>query len=151
MVNRFRSRKPFYPDDSDYNTNAPSYYDDLARKQKLIKLLAERIWEYEKELEKRFEAWDKNLEEFDDEVIKLLNEWLADGVLHEVINHDLLDTKAEIIVSEFEPSNPKKETYWFKDMGTPSLEIGGTTILNTNVQVSDDEPTDPDKNVWFDT
>lgn len=122
MVSKFRTRIPFYPDDSDYNTNAPSYYDDLARKQKLIKLLAERIWDYEKELDKRFEAWDKNLEEFDDEVIKLLNEWLADGVLHEVINHDLLDTKAEIIVSEFEPSNPKKETYWFKDMAIPSLE-----------------------------
>ena len=31
---------PFYDDENDYNTNAPSYYDDLARKQKLLKKLA---------------------------------------------------------------------------------------------------------------
>ena len=31
----FNSRIPRYNDDSDYTTNAPSYYDDLARKQKL--------------------------------------------------------------------------------------------------------------------
>ena len=48
------SRRPYYNDESDYNTNAPSYYDDLARKQQLIKYLAMKIGVYDKELEKRF-------------------------------------------------------------------------------------------------
>ena len=101
MVNRkfpFNSRVPMYDDDSDYLTNANSYYDDLARKNKLIKMLADKIWEYEQiiekqfaewdeELKKRFLEWDKNLEEFDEEVLKLLEKWLEDGTLEEIINN----------------------------------------------------------------
>ena len=41
---------------------------------------------------------------------------------------------------------------WYKEMGTPILTGSGATntIINTNVAVSDDEPTELDKNVWFD-
>lgn len=83
------SRRPYYNDETDYNTNAPSYYDDLARKQKLIQYLAEKIGEYDKELEKRFREWDKNLEEFPANVEKLLIRWLKDGTLEEIINHNI--------------------------------------------------------------
>jgi len=151
MVERFNSREPRYSDDADYTTNAPSYYDDLARKSKLLQLLAERIWEYDEELAKRFEAWDQNLDQFDDEVINLLNEWLDDGTLIEVIAQTI-DYKSNIVVSEFEPENADDQTFWYKEMGTPILTGSGATntIINTNVAVSDDEPTELDKNVWFD-
>lgn len=118
MVNRkfpFNSRVPMYDDDSDYLTNANSYYDDLARKNKLIKMLADKIWEYEQiiekqfaewdeELKKRFLEWDKNLEEFDEEVLKLLEKWLEDGTLEQIINKNIFNTKAdkEYVDSEFE-------------------------------------------------
>ena len=95
MSDKFRSRKPYYPDDSDYTTNAPSYYDDLARKNKLIELLSKRIWEYDEELAKRFDAWDKNLEEFDDEVLRLLQEWMADGTFDHIINEEIFSWKAD--------------------------------------------------------
>jgi len=88
-------RYPRYPDDADYQTNSPSYYDDLARKTKLIKLLSQRIWEYDEELAKRFEEWDKNLEEFDENVLLLLNEWLTDGTLERIINEEIFSTKAD--------------------------------------------------------
>ena len=87
----FNSRIPRYNDSSDYTTNAPSYYDDLARKQGLLKALSLRIWEYDKELAKRFEEWDKNLEEFDEEVIKLLEKWIADGTMADIINKVLFN------------------------------------------------------------
>lgn len=101
----FNSRVPFYNDSSDYTTNAPSYYDDLARKNKLIKHLAKRIWDYDIELAKRFAAWDKNLEEFDDEVLKLLEKWMADGTFDHIINHnifnqlnkDIADVRSDLI------------------------------------------------------
>ena len=102
----FNSRIPRYNDDSDYTTNAPSYYDDLARKNKLLKTLSYRIWEYQEvinkqfnewdeEIRQRFLEWDKNLEEFDDEVLRLLKEWLEDGTLDHIINETIFSWKAD--------------------------------------------------------
>ena len=102
----FNSRIPRYNDDSDYTTNAPSYYDDLARKNQLMKTLSYRIWEYQEVINKQFNEWDeqikqyflewqKNLDEFDDEVLKLLKQWLLDGTLDHIINETLLNMKAD--------------------------------------------------------
>lgn len=91
IYDRRRERVPFYDDNADYNTNAPSYYDDLARKTKLIQVLAKRLWDYDEELAKRFEEWDKNLEEFPENVEKLLIRWLHDGTLENIINDNIFN------------------------------------------------------------
>src|SRR5699024_9223764 len=110
-------RYPRYPDDADYQTNAPSYYEDLARKQKLIKMLAKKIWEYEeildlslKEIEEKLtdyieqnekllsemlEKWDKRIDGLDEEMALIFVEWLNDGTLEEIINHKVLGNKAD--------------------------------------------------------
>ena len=95
-MNKFNSRKPSYNSDTDYTTNAPSYYDDLARKNKLIEILAKRIWEYDEELAKRFEEWDKNLEDLPEDLKRMLQEWMEDGTLNEIINEEIFNTKASI-------------------------------------------------------
>lgn len=94
--------RPFtnYPDDTDYTTNAPSYYDDLARKNKLIEMLSKKIWEYDEELAKRFEAWDKNLEDFPEDVKKLLQQWLDDGTLDHIINDTIFNWKLDTVIFE---------------------------------------------------
>src|SRR5690606_27690695 len=84
-------RIPRYVSDTDYNTNAPSYYDDLARKQKLIEVLSLKISEYDKELSKRFEEWDKNLEELPNDVVILLEKWMEDGTLDDIINNNIFE------------------------------------------------------------
>ena len=84
--------RPRYESDADYTTNAPSYYDELARKNKLIEELVKKIWEYDKELAKRFEEWDKNLEELPEELKQLLIKWLDDGTLEEIINENIFNT-----------------------------------------------------------
>jgi len=132
MVERFNSREPRYANDADYTTNTPSYYDDLARKSKLLQLLAERIWEYDEELALRFAEWDQNLEEFDAEVINLLNEWLADGVLDEVINQDLLNQKAD--KTELEALD-----IWIKEQ----------LLALSIIQFSQTEPTDDTVEYWY--
>lgn len=98
--------RPRYESDSDYTTNAPSYYDDLARKQKLIKLLSEKIWEYDNRLNERLddlqqvlnsylEQWDERIENLDEEVSHIFVTWLNDGTLEQIINHDVLGNKAD--------------------------------------------------------
>ena len=88
---RFNSRKPRYNDDSDYTTNAPSYYDDLARKQGLIKELAHRIWEYDqilyaklKEVEdtltKYADILDGKIEDFDRIILDKTEKWLDENM-----------------------------------------------------------------------
>lgn len=91
QVRQDREYKPFYSDSADYNTNAPSYYDYLARNNKLIEILAKRIWEYDEELAKRFEEWDKNLEELPEDLKNLLIEWMEDGTLDDIINHNIFN------------------------------------------------------------
>src|SRR5699024_4053204 len=117
-------RYPRYPDDADYQTNAPSYYEDLARKQKLIKLLAEKIWEYDERLNDRLEdlknvledylaQWDERIENLDDEVSHIFITWLEDGTLEKIINNDVLGNKADktFVDSEIERLELKnKET-----------------------------------------
>src|SRR5699024_8562117 len=97
-------RYPRYPDDADYQTNAPSYYEDLARKNKLIKKLAKRIWEYDKILEDSLEeieevlrqVIDKIGEGFNEEIYQLLVKWVEDGTLDHIINETLMNKKADI-------------------------------------------------------
>lgn len=79
VQNRKRTRQPFYDDNADYNTNSKSYYDYLARNQKLFELLADRIWEYDESIENALDDWDKNIEEFPHEVYKILERWLDEG------------------------------------------------------------------------
>lgn len=86
---------PIYPDDTDYNTNAPSYYDDLARKQKLIQLLAEKIWEYDDEIKEYFKRWEDNLLNINDDVIKMMVTWLDDGTLTDIINEEIFNMKLD--------------------------------------------------------
>src|SRR5699024_10857940 len=94
---------PRYPDDADYTTNAPSYYDDLARKNKLIKKLAKRIWEYDKILADSLEeieevlrqVIDKIGEGFNEEIYQLLVKWVEDGTLDHIINETLMNKKAD--------------------------------------------------------
>ena len=97
MVRRFNSRFPTYPDDADYTTNSPSYYDYLARLNKLMKVLAEKLGHYDEELEKRFEEWDKLIEKFPENVEKLLIEWLEDGILEEIINVNIFKDLNDLI------------------------------------------------------
>src|SRR5699024_6412044 len=99
-------RYPRYPDDSDYQTNAPSYYEDLARKNKLLEMLAKKIWEYDERLDGRLEdlenvlqdylsQWDERIDNLDDEVSHIFVKWLHDGTLEQIINHDVLGNKAD--------------------------------------------------------
>lgn len=107
---RVNSRKPHYNNDSDYTTNAPSYYDDLARKNQLVKYLAKKIWEYEEILDKTLEEIEDILNEyitiidgkieeidhvigegFNDRIEILLREWLADGTLDHIINEVIFE------------------------------------------------------------
>lgn len=87
--------RPRYVSDADYTTNAPSYYDDLARKNKLLEILANRIYDYDQELARRFAEWDKNLEELPEDLKKLLREWIDDGTFAEIINEEIFLTKAD--------------------------------------------------------
>src|SRR5699024_4338564 len=117
------SRFPTYPDDADYTTNSPSYYDYLARLNKLMKVLAEKLGHYDEELEKRFEEWDKLIEKFPENVEKLLIQWLEDGILEEIINKNIGNNeenkkKIDNIIEELEKySDRNKVVYTVGESG----------------------------------
>lgn len=112
---RYDTFNPRYlSDDSDFNTNADSYYKDLARKERLIKELALMIAEYDKELAKRFEEWDDLILRFPEDVRLLLEQWLLDGTLGDILTDVFLSGKSNIVTSEIEPLNPNDQTYWYE-------------------------------------
>lgn len=123
---------PRYNDDADFTTNAPSYYEDLARKEKLIRLLAERIWGYEKildetleQIQERFRAWDKNLEDFPEDVKTLLQQWLDDGTLDHIINDTIFNWKLDTSIFE-----------QFRDTITAQLQQTATDLAGRSVNVN---------------
>ena len=140
-------RYPRYPDDADYQTNAPSYYEDLARLKKLFEILSKRIWEYDKEIAEYFRRWEENLETINEDVIRMMIQWLDDGILDDILNNELMNRKPEIHVSEEEPITSFPNTYWYQDVGNSGIQ---TNIYKTNVIVSDDEPEDEQYNIWLD-
>lgn len=140
-------RFPIYPDDNDYTTNSPSYYDDLARKQKLIELLSKRIWEYDDEIKEYFRRWEENLETINEDVIEMMVKWFEDGILDEILNEELLNRKPEIYISEDEPITNFSNTYWYQDVGLSGLQ---QNIYKSNVAISEDEPDKKKYNIWLD-
>lgn len=78
---------PTYQSDADFTTNAPSYYAELARKQGLIKELANRIWEYDQLLAAKLkevqdtltqygDILDGKIEDFDQIILDKTTAWL---------------------------------------------------------------------------
>lgn len=99
-----RERQPFYDNSADYNTNSKSYYDDLARKTRLISILGHRIWEYDEQMVKRLEEWDARLDHFPEDVKNLLIKWMEDGTLDEIINENIfgeLDASVDELLGTF--------------------------------------------------
>lgn len=86
---------PFYAHETEYLTGSPTYTDDLARKTEFMRYLGHRVWEYDKEMAIRLAAWDKNLEDFPEDVKKLLQQWMDDGTLDEIINEHIFSMKAD--------------------------------------------------------
>lgn len=85
------TRRPYYNDESDYNTNAPSYYDDLANKQGLLETLSNRVWEYDKILAKKLKELDDTMtryqdiidgkvKDFDRIIIEKTEKWLNENM-----------------------------------------------------------------------
>ena len=120
-------RVPRYLDnDSDFSTNAESYYKNLARKERLIKELSLMIAEYDEELAKRFAEWDQLISRFPEDVRILLEQWLLDGTLGEILTDVFLSGKSNIVTSSLEPEFVNNQTYWHKI--TDKIDITYPTI-----------------------
>lgn len=100
------SYKAWYNEDADYNTNARSYMDYLARHNKFMKVLVEDYEVFKETLIEEFkqfqlntdetiESFQSRLDNIKQEMTDFFNQWLADGVLDEVINQDILNNKAD--------------------------------------------------------
>jgi len=142
------SRRPYYNDESDYVTNAPSYYDDLARKQRLIKYLAEKIGEYDKELEKRFKEWDDLIQRFPENVEHLLIKWMEDGTLDKIINENIFKELNKDIKSQDEKFTrllelinieilKLKDSYFYSEITTEEKRGGTGKYLLTHIPYKD--------------
>lgn len=92
----------------DYNTNAESYYKALARHKNFMKLFTAKIIQLNNELKEEFkdhkdftqetiDEFQRRVDGIKQEMTDFFNQWLADGVLDEVINQDILNQKADKI------------------------------------------------------
>ena len=100
-------RFPFlFNKQADYNTNSPSYYDGLAKYNKVLQILAKMIEEYDEKLDNSLEnintvltnyttMLDGKLAGFDNSVMLLLREWIDDGTFEMIINTEIFNHKLD--------------------------------------------------------
>ena len=95
---------PIYDHRSNFQTNSPSFYEYLSKHNHLIKILAKRIYDYDEVLDLKLEEIEEVLKQvinkigegFNEEIEKLLREWVLDGTLDFIINETLMNLKADI-------------------------------------------------------
>lgn len=135
LYHQKESYPPFYSNHADYNTNAKSYYDDLGRKASLFEELANRIWYYDEELAKRFEEWDKLIEHFPEDVKALLEQWLQDGTLDDIINKEIFKDLNDLIdaLSERVTQNEDDIKYLKKFERKSNKMLHQTLLMNLDV------------------
>lgn len=106
---------------SNYQLNAKDFYDYMAKVNATLEIMAEKFDGYEGTIASFLLEWQKNLDEFDESVILLLNQWLVDGTLETVLSDALLRTKSNIVLSRTEPSHINDQTYWFQIKSTENI------------------------------
>lgn len=75
-----------------------------------------------------------------------LDDMVDDGTLEQIINVELLGSRARIELSEDEPDDPDEQTFWYEVTGEDfSL---GDGVYSGNAVVSKDEPEDTDL-LWY--
>src|SRR5699024_4727219 len=130
------------------------YYEDLARKNKLIKELAKRIWEYDEKLDTslknienvlndyvniidgKIELIDNKIGEgFNQEINDLLVKWLNDGTLDHIINVNLMNKKPDItyIDNEVEIIDVKESQH---DLESMAIKKQNENELNNIIRVA---------------
>lgn len=79
----------FQEHEVDYQTNAGSYYDYLARKQKLFELLTEKITDLANQTELKINEFQNRLDGIKEEMKDFFREWLRDGIISDIIGEEL--------------------------------------------------------------
>lgn len=149
------SYKAWYNQDADYNTNAKSYMDYLARHNKFMKVLVEDYEVFKEILIEEFKQFQLNTDETIDsfqerldnikqEMTDFFNQWLADGVLDEVINQDILNSKAdqselETVKTQVTTKADKTEFQEVKEqvtINTPQLNKAITDLTDTSQELN---------------
>ena len=131
---------PYYNDDNDYNTNAPSFYDYLAKNRHLLKELVNKIWEYDKELAKRFEEWDKNIAELPENLEALLIQWMQDDTLATIINETIFSWKVDLTeFREFQETNNAFHKYVEGRLNNAKVSDINTNLGKIPVSLLSDE------------
>ena len=114
-------RFPFlFNKQADYNTNSPSYYDGLAKHNKVLQILAKMIEDYDLKLTDSLgtinttltayiATLDGKLNGFDQSVIDLLTGWIQDGSMIDIIGLALLD-RDRVYASQFGIKNDDTDT-----------------------------------------
>lgn len=120
---RRKRYEPFYSDATDYNVNAPSFFEKLAKNEHMQELLIKKVWDYDKELAQRFKDWDKNLEEFPEDVKDLLVDWMGNGTLDHIINETIFSHKLDTSrFEQFELSTTEQLAHtWYNLESFPRL------------------------------
>lgn len=111
---------PWYEDTSDYNTNAKSYYDYLARFNHLVGVMVRFI----------NRLLNRNIEFHDTESIDFTKDgdWIDNGNCEPNHYNDIIKIKADVITS-----NQTEQITLNKITGSPFLVPNGTVVKNDGV------------------
>ena len=102
---------PQYNRRGNFNTNAESYYKYLERVNEILKIMAKMLDEQDEKLDDGLQEIRDTLQDYinqleiilsgvDDYVVDKMVEWLNDGTLEHIINHEIFQYKLDTVIFE---------------------------------------------------
>ena len=147
LFNKLWGKENYYPQTNrrgNFNTNAESYYKYLERVNEILKIMTKMLDEQDEKLDDGLQEIRDTLQDYinqlevilagvDDYVVDKMVEWLNDGTLEHIINHEIFQDKLDtFIFEEFEISvNEQLQNiqYLATDLGVKTDGTDTTTEL----------------------
>ena len=133
LFNKLWGKENYFPQTNkrgNFNTNAESYYKYLERVNEILKIMAKMVDEQNEKLDDGLQEIRDTLQDYinqlnsiineglDDVVIDKMVEWLHDGTLENIINHEIFQNKLDTVIFEQFEISVNQRLKHFSDLRT---------------------------------
>lgn len=137
-----------------YESYLPTAFDDSLTMLEKVNKIIQGLNSTNSTVNSVIDQWNNtiapyvNKDGFQTDVNNKLELMANDGTLATLINQDILNSKATVLVNATTPSTPDNTTYWYQDLGTSNVNFNsGVNVVDVSAQYSTTPPSNT--SLWY--